>query len=207
MKAPIDIYDFDRTIYDGNSAVDFYVFCLMRQPGLVKYLPYQLWHLIFFIIKIENRKAYKSRFFIFLHGLNDTEASVELFWESRSSSIKEWYRQGDHAQDVIVSASPEFLLGPICSKMKVHRLIATSMNSTTGSISGANCYGNEKVARLKQAFPHLIVRRAYSDSLSDLPVMELGKEAFVVQGSKILALAEYRSLPYFKKLFLKFAAL
>ena len=28
-----NIYDFDKTIYDGDSTVDFFLFCLKREKG------------------------------------------------------------------------------------------------------------------------------------------------------------------------------
>lgn len=30
-----NIYDFDKTIYDGDSTVDFFLFCLKREPILI----------------------------------------------------------------------------------------------------------------------------------------------------------------------------
>ena len=35
----IDVYDFDGTIYDGDSTVDFTLFCLRRHPGVLAGLP------------------------------------------------------------------------------------------------------------------------------------------------------------------------
>ena len=35
----IDVYDFDGTIYDGDSTVDFSLFCLRRHPALLTALP------------------------------------------------------------------------------------------------------------------------------------------------------------------------
>lgn len=35
----IDVYDFDGTIYDGDSTVDFTRFCLRRHPGVLAGLP------------------------------------------------------------------------------------------------------------------------------------------------------------------------
>ena len=31
----IDVYDFDGTIYDGDSTADFVLFCLRRHPGMI----------------------------------------------------------------------------------------------------------------------------------------------------------------------------
>ena len=46
----IDVYDFDGTIYDGDSTVDFVFFCLRRHPGVIAGLP-QFWEYLEFSIK------------------------------------------------------------------------------------------------------------------------------------------------------------
>ena len=38
----INGYDFDETIYDGDSSVDFYFFCLGKNKKVLKQLPDQL---------------------------------------------------------------------------------------------------------------------------------------------------------------------
>ena len=35
----IDVYDFDGTIYDGDSTVDLVKFCIRRHPSLLSGLP------------------------------------------------------------------------------------------------------------------------------------------------------------------------
>lgn len=34
----MNVYDFDNTIYDGESSVDFFMFCLKKRPKLIKYI-------------------------------------------------------------------------------------------------------------------------------------------------------------------------
>ena len=41
----IDVYDFDGTIYDGDSTVDFTRFCLRRHPAVLAGLPLSLIHI------------------------------------------------------------------------------------------------------------------------------------------------------------------
>ena len=42
----IDVYDFDGTIYDGDSTVDLVLFCLRRHPALLTGLPGMLPRLV-----------------------------------------------------------------------------------------------------------------------------------------------------------------
>ena len=34
----MNVYDFDNTIYDGESVFDFYLYSVRRQPKLIRYL-------------------------------------------------------------------------------------------------------------------------------------------------------------------------
>ena len=48
---------------------------------------------------------------------------------------------------VVISASPEFLLKPICEKININYLIASRVDIKTGVLLGKNCYGKEKVKK------------------------------------------------------------
>jgi len=196
-----DVYDFDKTVYAHDSSLDFYLFCVARRPWLLVYLPYQCWHLVRFQLKMESRTCFKQAFFSFLKSISNVDAVIESFWKTHAGKIKPWYGNAGHAADIIISASPEFLLQPICQKLGVRMLIATRMDKLTGKIDGENCRGPEKVARLKQALPDIRVRKAYSDSLADLPLLGLAKEPFIVVGDTVMPLAVYSKTRHPKRRF------
>ena len=35
----MNVFDFDNTIYDGESAIDFFLYYLKKDPKLIRYLP------------------------------------------------------------------------------------------------------------------------------------------------------------------------
>ena len=35
----MNVYDFDKTIYDGDASLDFWKFSVKRKPSLALYLP------------------------------------------------------------------------------------------------------------------------------------------------------------------------
>jgi len=181
----INIFDFDNTIYRGDSTADFYLFCVRRKPRLLIYLPCQLWHTLRYFLKLEKRGAFKGHFFIFIRGLKDIETMVERFWQSHFKNIKPWYLEMEHSHDVIISASPHFLLYPAFQKLGAHSLIATEVDLQTGQLIGENCYGEEKVVRLRQLFAEANIERAYTDSLVDLPLLALAKEPYLVKGDRV----------------------
>ena len=48
----INSYDFDKTIYDCDSSVDFYLYCLKRNKKVLLSLPIQIYGLILYILGI-----------------------------------------------------------------------------------------------------------------------------------------------------------
>ena len=39
----MNVYDFDKTIYDGDSTVEFYFYCVLKKPVILLCIPRQLW--------------------------------------------------------------------------------------------------------------------------------------------------------------------
>ena len=80
-----------------------------------------------------------------------------------------------------MSASPEFLLEPICKKLKIQPPIATRVDIYSGTIQGENCKGKEKVHRFRERYPETIICKFYSDSKTDAPLADIAQEAFLVK--------------------------
>lgn len=179
----MNVYDFDKTIYDGDSTVDFYRYCLFRHPGLMACLPRQVLGFLQYMAERCNTTAFKESFFSFLPKIPLLNAEVERFWDLREQKIRAWYLAQKQSSDVVVSASPSFLLIPICDRLEIMPPIATRVDPATGRIDGVNCKGEEKVRRFMERYPSAEIHRFYSDSMSDIPLAELAQEAFLVRGN------------------------
>lgn len=179
----MNVYDFDGTIYDGDSSVDFFLYVLKQKPSLLRYAPRQVWGFILFGLKHINKTELKEYFFSFLSGI-DSEKLTEGFWNQNQYRIYKWYLEQQQPDDIIVSASPEFLLKPICRRLGIHNLIASKVDAQSGKFSGENCRGAEKVQRLAKEYNVTQIDNFYSDSHSDLPLAQIAKNAFlIVNGS------------------------
>ena len=181
----MNVYDFDGTIYSGDSTRDFYFFCLRRHPHILKYLPYQAAFFLRFALGQINKTKFKEKFYVFLSGIRNIDGEVMLFWDRHYLNIKDWYLQNKNKDDLIISASPEFLLEPVCKKLRVS-LIASRVDKLSGKTTGENCFGEEKVLRFFEKYPKGNINEFYSDSLSDEPLARLAEKSFLVKGNKIL---------------------
>lgn len=182
----IDVYDFDGTIYDGDSSIDFFLFCLKRNKKIIiKIIPI-MWYILLYFLKKKDKTKSKEKIFSFLNYVDDINKTVNEFWISHKHKIKKFYLDKNHNNDIIISASPEFLLKPICEKLKVKLLIGSIVSKKTGKFTGLNCHDHEKVKRLKAIYKEFTIENMYTDSYSDQPLIDLSKHAYIVKKNKLI---------------------
>ena len=61
----MNVYDFDKTIYDGDSTLDFYFFSLRKNPMLLRFLPIQLMGFIKYMFGLAPKLVFKEKFYSF----------------------------------------------------------------------------------------------------------------------------------------------
>lgn len=188
----MNVYDFDKTIYDGDSTLDFYKFSLKKKPSLIRFLPVQVMGFIKYMFGLCSKLEFKEKFYSFLKGIDNTDNFINEFWDKNQCKIKKWYLDSQKDDDLIISASPTFLLENICRRIGIKHLIASEVNKNSGVCEGENCYGEQKVVRLKEVFEDHKIDKFYSDSLSDAPLSLLAQERFIVSGNNIVKWDQYK---------------
>ena len=179
-----NVYDFDKTIYLKDSTTDFYFYCLRRYPSILAEVPITGAYFALYNLKRCSKTIFKEKMYRFLRHLPDVDQLVLDFWEEHKGNMASYYKEVQRPDDIIISASPEFLLEPIAKIMGFGTLMASRVDKKTGIYDGINCHGKEKVRRLKERFPDAEVNRFYSDSFSDTPLAVIAKEAFLVKDGK-----------------------
>lgn len=181
----MNVYDFDNTIYRGDSSVDFYKFCLKRHPSVLKHAFAQIGGFIGFLFGKYTRTQMKQIFYRYLKEVDDIDSEIEIFWQMHKKNLKEWYMNDKKRDDdLIISASPEFLLNPIFQELKLE-MMGSRLNKLTGIYDGENCYEKEKPKRFYEKYPDGKIDEFYSDSYSDTPLAEIAQKAYIVKGDKI----------------------
>ena len=198
-----NVYDFDGTIYDGDSSTDFIKLLIKKNKKLILYLPKMLFSFIGYKIKIINKERMKESFFSVLKEFDNIDKIVIEFWNINDYKIKDFFRNKKHTCDIIASASPYFLLEPITKKYKVKDLFASPIDKKTGKYNGINCHGKEKVRLLKGKYKDIIIETMYTDNIkADRPLLELAKKSYVVIDNELIEYKEYLKINknLFKKL-------
>ena len=181
-----NIYDFDDTIYIGDSTRDFIFYCLKKYPKTWLSLFSTGWAFLLFMLGINSKTKFKETMYRFLLYIPDPEKAVDDFWLLHRDNIYPYYRETQKENDIVISASPEFLVKPCCGYLGIKTVMASRVDIKTGKYDGENCHGKEKVKRLYQAFPNIKCDNFYSDSLSDTPLAEISDKAYIIKKGDVL---------------------
>ena len=174
----MNVYDFDGTLYRGDSTADFLRFCLRRHPRIASTFPRTgvaaLACLGFHRI---DKTRFKGSLYRFLPLIPDIEREVYSFWSVHEDNMRG--PCNPESGDLVISASPEFLLKGACARRNLE-LIASCVDPHTGRVLGPNCSGAEKIARFCERYPDSSVDAFYSDSRNDDPMAQFAKRSYLV---------------------------
>lgn len=186
------LYDFDGTIYDGDSGVDLVKFAFKKYPKTRRRIPKMIFVALLYILKIIKKEKMKNTLFAFLRDIDDVDKFVSDFWEVHEKKLKKFWLDTKHDRDIIISASGYFWLEPIAKKYKVYDLFATDINKNTGIVTGKNSHGVQKVINFYEKYPNSIILEMYTDSKNDLPLIKEAKKGYLVIKDDLYDYFEYK---------------
>ncbi len=188
------VFDFDNTIYDGESGMDIFLYFLKRDvKGVVKYAPkfmegfmkYKRHSITIDDVKAEYGEILKE----YCEKVEDMEGEFVKFWDLNMKNVKPFYYKIQNKDDIVVSACPMCLLKIACDRIGIKNIIATDLNFKTGEIKEV-CYNENKVKMFREAYGDVEIDEFYSDSMSDKPMMDISKNVFLVDGDKLIKIKE-----------------
>ena len=180
----IDVYDFDGTIYDGDSTVDFTLFCLRRHPGVLAGLPKFIGVSALLALGKRNLTQFKSVLFSEMAKRFSLAKEAELFWQDERTRAKlgKWFFETPRDLPIVIaSASPAFELQYAAKILGMPTLIGTKCDAKTGVLIGKNCKGEEKLRRIEEAVGAFEIRAMYTDDAkADGPLLAAAQEGYIV---------------------------
>ena len=190
------LFDFDGTITTKDTLFDFISFTYGK-IGLAKCLLLNAWNLFLYAIKQRsNEKAKEILLSTMIKGTSTTvfEEQCERYSMERVPQIikektKEIIEKHRSAGETlfIVSASPENWIRPWAMKNGFTQIIATKLEERDGILTGKfasrNCYGVEKVNRLKEFFTDRdqLYISAYGDSNGDRAMLNYANHGVLIK--------------------------
>lgn len=188
----IAFFDFDGTITTDDSLLKFIRFVVGDRRfllGLVVLSPMLVLYKLKLIPNYKAKQYMLSWFFKdmrkvdFLKVANEYSlVHIDKILRPKAIEKINWHKNQGH-KVVVVSASIECWLRPWCEKNNLE-LIATKLEIKDGIVTGKllskNCYGVEKVNRIKELYDleNFDYIYAYGDSSGDKQMLEISHEKF-----------------------------
>ena len=176
----MNVYDFDRTLFPGDSCMHFWSFCKKKYPLIWLHFPAGIAKIGLYKLGFFHWAQVMEKFFSFMKYLPEKEKMIEEFWDENIKKIYPWYKEIHKEDDVIISATPHFIIDPIARRLGIKNVIATVMDINTYRITGLDCTGIEKVIRFRKVYGDAKIDNFYSDSYSDMPLAELAETAYMI---------------------------
>ncbi len=142
----------------------------------------------FFLYKLKKIKfsELKEYVFSFVLKFDDLDDIIKEFVSKNKNNIKKYYLETRKDDDVIVSASYDFYLKPLCNEMGIKNLICSKYDMENGKCIGENCKDSEKVKRFNLEYgENTVIDNAYGDSKHDIPIIKRAKRGFIVVGEEL----------------------
>ena len=176
----MNVYDFDGTIFSSDCSIDFCFWCMNRHPKLwFTFFPKAVKILILKRLGKIPEYLMQRELFSYLTLVDDLDVQVERYWDKNENKIAAWYLAQKKSDDLIISASPTCIIGPIAKRLGVN-YIATEYDCEYGVLLNNLMYAKEKAKYIiDHGFPH--IKNFYSDSLADTPLALCAEKAYLVK--------------------------
>ena len=185
----MNVFDFDNTIYDGESTLDLFFFYIVRKPWLIKNLPTVLKAFARYkkgeVSLTEAIERYipmveKDALRVF-----DFENDPKAFWDKHEKKIKPIYKELRSDDDLIITASPDFNIEEICRRLGIRHHLTSRLDKKTGKILFVNMREN-KIRAYEEEYGDIPIENFYTDSPeNDAVLIEKAKHAFVIKKNAV----------------------
>lgn len=184
------LFDFDGTVTTHDSFRDFLIFVVGMKRFLLRMILASPWLMAYVLRLISNQTAKQKITQAFFSGMSRSEFDqrAQDFVVKKLNSIVRpaalekirWHKQQQH-RVILVSASFDDYLKFWCAQHQIE-LIATRLEEKdarlTGRFATANCWGPEKVKRIREVVDLDKYEKiyAYGDSRGDREMLEIATE-------------------------------
>ena len=187
------VFDFDGTIYDGESLFDLYLYSARHDPKVFRYIAPVLRYAVKYKLgratleQMEYGVGKMTEGYLTELSRSKRVASVEQlvddFWDRYYARIKPWYQP--ESDDVILTASFDLTVGKAFRRLGVRNLVASEVDVETMKVTYLN-FNTNKAKRFRELYgPDVVIDEFYTDSKFDQPMIDMARHAFMVKGNTI----------------------
>ena len=189
----IKVFDFDNTLYHGESSIDLAFYLIRRNKRILLYVPSILINLAKYKMCLLDREKAEQEINDFLKvAVKDKyEAAeiVESFWAENSYRLDENMIKRVRKDDVIITAGPDMLIDGIKDKLGTDNIISSIIDPDKREMVYFN-FGENKAKRYKEVYGDTPIESFYTDSFNDKPLMKLANKVYIVEKGRLKRMTE-----------------
>ncbi|TYP72463.1 HAD family hydrolase [Paenibacillus methanolicus] len=194
---PVALFDIDHTIIRRDSMLLFARYGMAKKPSTAIALLSMGLFTALARLKLVSLERAKAAFFHAIRHMDEDDLAVfytselePLIYGEALAEMRRRKEEGCHI--LLVTASPVAYMKYFERMPEVDAVIGTTLvrngDRYLNRIEGKNCKGEEKVLRIREYWRRAGIEPdpersyAYSDSLSDLPMLELARHRYWING-------------------------
>ena len=178
------VFDFDNTLYRGESSVDYAFYMIKHNKKIIRFIPTILFSLAGYKLCWLSKQKLESIINGFMEGVLDGTDSpvdyVEPFWEKNAHKLNQTILPLVEPDDVIISASPIFLFEGIRDQLHTDKIVGTEVDFGQKKVTWFN-FGDNKVKRYRELYGDQTIEAFYTDSYNDKDMMDVADEVYIVK--------------------------
>jgi len=184
----VNVYDFDNTLYYGESSIDFSFFLIRNNKRIILWLPKIFWNLIIYKLCLVNRDKLEKTINDFLKIIiKDKDEFLDLikkFWVKNKKKLNTDIIKQIKPEDAIISAGPYHLLDAIRNELGTSNLICSEIDLDKKLVTYLN-FSSNKVKRYHETYGDTSIDKFYTDSYNDKAMMDISDKVYLVKKGKI----------------------
>ena len=181
------VFDFDNTLYRGESSLDFSLFMIRANKRILLYLPVIASNTIRYKLCLVDRQelgdSINKYMKIIVRSKQEMLDLVEAFWATHSSNLDRNMIARIRPEDIIITAGPDFLLDGIKDKLHTENIISSVVDLDRREILHFN-FKDNKVLRFRELYGDRKIDAFYTDSYNDKAMMDISEKVYLIKNGK-----------------------
>lgn len=182
------VFDFDNTLYHGESSVDLALYMIRNNRRIILYLPKIFYNLIKYKLCIADKKKMVAAINDFLNNAlrskKEIYNAVNGFWDKNRHKLDRRLLDRIGSEDVIITAGPDFLINGIRDLINTDHIICSSIGPDKMKVRYLN-FGENKVRGFKAVYGEKRIDSFYTDSYNDKALMDISDRVFIVKKGRL----------------------
>lgn len=189
----IKVFDFDNTIYRGESSVDLALFMIKNNKKILLYLPSIFVNMIKYKLCLVKKEKLIKKINNFMSAIifdrKELLELVERFWSKKIHKLDRKMLNRINRDDVIITAGPDFLIHGIKKLLNTNNIISSEIDEVKNKMKYFN-FGDNKVKRYKELYGDKRISCLFTDSYNDRALMDISDKVFIVKKGRLKLLSK-----------------